>query len=124
VTAEDCGSIKALHEAMGMTYKFPDLTTPLFPLNRCIENENSCIVGAAALKLTAESFIWIDPKLLDRKKIAVVALLDRTMEREASELGLEQVSAWIPPEVEQRFAKLLTRLGWIRSPWQSWTKNF
>src|SRR5271165_3905701 len=78
------------------------------------------IVGAALLRLTAEAYLLLDPKAgSPRERWEWLLGLHGVTEREAVRLGLEDVHAWLPPEIAAKFGKRLTRLGWVQD--DEWT---
>jgi hypothetical protein len=78
------------------------------------------IVGAALLRLTAEAYLLLDPKAgTPRQRWEWLLGLHAVTEREAARRGLEDVHAWLPPEIAGKFGKRLTRLGWVRD--DEWT---
>jgi len=42
---------------------------------------------------------------------------------EAWKLGLEQLSAWLPEEIDKSFAKRMEGMGFKKSPYVCWTLN-
>lgn len=73
------------------------------------------IVGAALLRLTAEAYLLLDPKVgTPRERWEWLLRLHAATEQEATRRGLEDVHAWLPPEIAAKFGKRLTRVGWIR----------
>ena len=120
-TPEDLGTIARFHEAMGMGYEFPDWG-PLYAIQRVAVSADGRAIAAAAVKLTGEAFLWLDPAASNVVKAAALVELGTQCSQASSALGLEDVSCWVPPEIEPSFGPVLERLGWLRSPWQSWTK--
>ncbi|MGB9507092.1 MAG: hypothetical protein WBQ91_12935 [Candidatus Acidiferrum sp.] len=84
------------------------------------EGAGSCapagkILGAALLRLTAEAYLLLDPSVgRPRERWQWLLGLHAVTEREAARRGLEDVHAWLPPEIASKFGKRLTRLGWMR----------
>lgn len=78
------------------------------------------IVGAAFLRLTAEAYLLLDPKAgTPRERWEWLLRLHAATECDAAQRGLEDVHAWLPPEIAAKFGKRLTRLGWVRD--DAWT---
>ena len=78
------------------------------------------ILGAALLRLTAEAYLLLDPRAgTPRERWEWLLGLHAATEQEASRRGLEDVHAWLPPEIAAKFGKRLTRLGWVRD--DAWT---
>jgi len=139
----DLNALRAIHAAQGFDYKLPDLSNPLFVTklvltdgnaaaqkeNRQLEagatrgNEpkgNCPIRGAAFLRLTAEAYLLLDPRAgTPRDRWQWLLALHAAAERDAWQRGLEDVHAWLPPPIAERFGKRITRLGWLRD--DSWT---
>ena len=83
-------------------------------------NAGQGIVGAALLRLTAEAYLLLDPKAgTPRQRWEWLLGLHALTEREAVRRGLEDVHAWLPPEIAAKFGRRLTRLGWVRD--DEWT---
>ena len=137
----DLAALRAIHTAQGFAYPLPDLTNPLF-VTKLILSENSQsnstdrdvregpaaqsappqekILGAALLRLTAEAYLLLDPRAgTPRQRWQWLLQLHAATERDAWQRGLEDVHAWLPPPIAQRFGKRIERLGWRRD--DSWT---
>lgn len=137
---EDLEALRALHAAQGFAYPFPDLANPLFvsrlvlaerdaDLPSCSSADGSAgndgqaggrIVGAALLRLTAETYLLLDPRSgTPRERWRRLLMLHAAAERDAWRRGLEDVHAWLPPPIAGRFGRRLERLGWVRD--DAWT---
>jgi len=83
------------------------------------------IVGAALLRLTAEAYLLLDPrKGSPRERWQWLLAMHEATRREAWARGLEDVHAWLPPEIAAKFGKRLTRLGWVRDDvWTPYCKR-
>jgi hypothetical protein len=126
----DLEELKRIHAVQGFGYAFPDLPDPLFLTKLVIVGDEETgaaeaekgqgIAGAALLRLTAEAYLLLDPQAgTPRKRWEWLLALHNVAEREALNRGLEDVHAWLPPEIAAKFGKRLTRLGWIRD--DGWT---
>jgi hypothetical protein len=143
----DFEELRRIHAAQGFGYAFPDLGNPLFLTKLVLtseeagENEGreevakeqscrdgaqgSCaptgrIVGAALLRLTAEAYLLLEPEAgTPRRRWEWLLGLHGATEREAARRGLEDVHAWLPPEIAGKFGKRLRKLGWVRD--DEWT---
>ena len=81
---------------------------------------NSRIVGAALLRLTAEAYLLLDPGAgTPRERWQWLLALHEAARRDAWLRGLEDVHAWLPPRIAEKFGRRLQRLGWRRD--DSWT---
>jgi hypothetical protein len=127
---KDLEALRRIHAAQGFGYAFPDLANPLFLTKLVLEEESReerpetnhkpSIVGAALLRLTAEAYLLLDPQTgTPRQRWEWLLGLHAATEQEALRRGLEDVHAWLPPEIAAKFGKRLTKLGWIRD--DTWT---
>jgi len=78
------------------------------------------IHGAAFLRLTAEAYLLLDPRIgTPRERWQWLLALHAAAERDAWHRGLEDVHAWLPPPIAQKFGHRLARLCWRRD--DTWT---
>lgn len=78
------------------------------------------VLGAAFLRLTAEAYLLLDPRAgTPRERWQWLLALHEAARRDAWQRGLEDVHAWLPPTIAQKFGRRLDRLGWRRD--DSWT---
>lgn len=119
----DIEELKRLHGEMGMTYAFPNLGDELTVIKRVVKDENNKIIAGASVKIIGEGYIWIDPGVSVRGRLSAIKLLDMRLNQEAKAKGFSQVSIWVPPNVPGGFDHLLEQIGWMKSPWPSWTRN-
>ena len=78
------------------------------------------ILGAALLRLTAEAYLLLDPRAgTPRERWQWLLALHEAARRDAWQRGLEDVHAWLPPPIAQKFGRRLERLGWRRD--DAWT---
>ena len=126
----DLAQLKAIHASQGFDYAFPDLSNPLFITKLVVTDgqkngeqhdargtteRNEKILGAAFLRLTAEAYLLLDPKSgAPRDRWQSLLALHAAASRDAWQRGLEDVHAWLPPPIAQKFGRRLQCLGWIR----------
>ena len=145
--AADLDELRQIHAAQNFPYAFPDLANPLFltklvltdedrtPSHRAVSSptahrsrttEHTKILGAALLRLTAEAYLILDPQLKNpRDRWNAILALHAAAQRDAQQRGLEDVHAWLPPQVAQKFGRRLARLGWRRDDdWTPYCKRF
>lgn len=87
-----------------------------------VEQASACspILGAALLRLTAEAYLLLDPRAgTPRERWQWLLALHAAAERDAWQRGLEDVHAWLPPSIAQKFGRRIARLGWRRD--DAWT---
>lgn len=119
---KDLAALRAIHARQGFEYAFPDLGNPLFLTKLVLGREEGGkgIAGAALLRLTAEAYLLLDPKRgTPKERWQWLLRLHEATRRQAWERGLEDVHAWLPPEIAAKFGRRLTRLGWVRD--DEWT---
>lgn len=78
------------------------------------------VFGGALLRLTAEAYLLLDPRAgTPRERWQWILALHEATRRDAWQRGLEDVHAWLPPPIAQKFGRRLERIGWRRD--DSWT---
>ena len=128
-TAADLESLRQLHSAQGMPYQFPDLTNPLFLTKLVIERDSPDtdsreVVGAILLRLTSEAYFLLDPSAgTPRDRWQALLTLHEAARTDAARRGLDDAHAWLPPQVANAFGRRLSRLGWFREPWPSFSRS-
>jgi hypothetical protein len=127
-TDADLSALRQLHSAQNLPYRFPDLANPLFLTKLVVENESSSsavreVVAAALLRVTAEAYLLLDPHAgTPRDRWNALLLLHEAARADAARRGLDDVHAWLPPQVAQAFGRRLARLGWFAEPWPSYSR--
>lgn len=121
---EDWQAIKKLHENSGLPPAcLADVSDPLFVLRRVIESEGR-IAMAAFVRITSEPFLLVDHAIgKPEDRWALLWALTEDICRKAKERGIDQLTAWIPPDVEKSFGERLIALGFQPSKWKSYTRN-
>lgn len=113
--------IAEIHAEQQLDYRMIDLDNP-WVVAASVCEEDGKIMGAAVLKMEAETYLFIRPNAPAAVKWDAVRLLQRHLLRQAIALGIEQLVAYVPSCVKQ-FAKRLTALGWTpqRDGWCPWS---
>jgi hypothetical protein len=94
---------------------------PLFIVHR-VREENDKVVMAAFAKCTAEIFVLVDHQSgTPEQRWEWLKEMTADMKRMLWLQGMEEMSAWIPRELEKTFAPRLKELGFEKSPWSSYT---
>jgi hypothetical protein len=133
-TENDLDVLRSIHSEQRFDYALPDLRNPLFVTklvladadpsqekqNRHPETGATKILGAALLRLTAEAYLLLDPRVgTPRERWQWLLALHAAAERDAWQRGLEDVHAWLPPPIARKFGKRIAHLGWLRD--DAWT---
>jgi hypothetical protein len=118
---EDAQAIKDIHKSQGFDYALPDLTSPLI-LIRKVRVVDGQVVGAMFLRLTAETFLLVDGSPVTRGR--AIEELQPEVIRAAWEKGLNDIVCVVPPEIEETFSPVLTRMGWAKErPWPLYSRS-
>jgi len=131
---DDLEKAHAIHTANGLHENcFPNLiirtaegkdeANALF-ITRSVYEHDGKPAMMAFLKITAEIFLLVDHEMgTPEERWTWMQEFNAYIRHEAWKRGLEQLTCWIPPEIEESFAKRLTEMGYVKSPWTSWTLN-
>jgi len=117
----DLGTIQALHHAQNLGYEPPDWTKMLVS---AVVEVNGEIQMAAFLRQTAETFLLLDPDPDNnkREKLGQLLILHKEIMRPAMRAGLTDFHAWLPPQLDLKFGRLLMHLGWEKPLWTCYSK--
>jgi len=117
----DFGPIEHFHADSGIDYRMPDLGGPLFPIKKVAELDGQ-VAGALALRLCAETFLWLDKQRRPQEKMQIMRDLQTEVLAEAWKNGLDEIHAAIPPI---GFDRRLKQFGWEpdRNGWVLWTRR-
>ena len=118
----DIDAIKRIHRASGL----PETCFPPLQSANCIvkvvAEDSQGITQAGFVKLTGEAFVLVDhSRRSSQERWETLQRLVARGLKDSADYGIDDVSAWIPPEIEPSFGKRLEALGWIRSPWRNYT---
>lgn len=107
-----------------LQYKNKIILNPRFQINRVCEDENGKIGVAAFLKITSEPYLLLDHGVgtPEWRWVALIELMEN-MAAEAKRKGLEDCTCWVPPHLVDSFGPRLLSLGFMESPWASFTKK-
>lgn len=115
---QDIEALKAIHEASGFDYQWPNLEDPLFVVKRVVV-ENGRVVQGIALKIEAEVYILVDASWgTPQQRWQRLRELTEEAKRAAWEKGLDSLVCVVPPEIADSFEKRLKQIGMTRDrPW-------
>ncbi len=117
----DMEKLAQFHSEMGLGYKLPESFGPLFAVRKAVIDEKGQVVALAAVKVIGEAYIWLDVEDSGFKRAKCVKILNEACSKEASLLGIDEVSAWVPTKLIRCFRKTLETLGWRKSPWRNFS---
>lgn len=122
--ASDEPILRALHEAQGFDYPFPDLSHPQFVGIVVAADENDVPVQAIAARKTVEVYMLGDPNWRTPAwRLRVFAQLHGSIHRLVFSQGFTDAHAFLPPKIARAFGKRLQRnFGWVPSTWQSFCR--
>ena len=102
----------------------PDVKdNPLFVVKSVYEHEGSAAM-MCLVKVTGEIFLFLDHTIgTPEERWEQLKEFKKYIRMRAWQLGLDQLSAWIPEEIEKSFGKRLNDLGFVKSPYACYTLN-
>lgn len=112
--AEDIPALKAIHEAMGLDYPFPDLLGSDVS-HVMVVVEDGKVLGCGINILVAETRILLSPTLDPRDKWTAIRLGQAAMNHWAKLHGVRELVAVIPDWLVPKMLKRLKQLQWIES---------
>jgi len=116
--------IKAIFAKQGLPEAcWPDLKSKTFVVKKVVESPNGQVAMAGFVRKVCEPFLILDHDAVDPawRWMALQDLSDN-LALCARIHGYEHATLWVPPAKEQSFGPRLESLGFIRSPWQSYSK--
>jgi hypothetical protein len=76
------------------------------------------VTMAILVRLTAETYLLHDPSAgTPRRRWQNFLALHQAARHAAAARGLDDVQAFLPPQIARAFGRRLERLGWRRDPW-------
>lgn len=122
----DFEQVKAIHDASGIDYSFPDLSAPLFLVTKVLVVDG-VIRACGGMYLQLECYLWIDHSNWadPDQKLAAIKALDRACMDAAWLRGIDCAVLWLPPGMERFGERLVSDLGFNRDRdgWVSFSKR-
>jgi hypothetical protein len=116
----DVPALERLHAAMNLGYKLPDPRTAFFVRTGIFDGPR--LVTAVLGRKTSEAYLLLDrewgtpaERWENIQRLIVAAAEQAKLE------GIDDVHVWIPPAMEQRFAKRLEDFAFVKAPWNCYT---
>jgi hypothetical protein len=120
----DLTALAEIHAENGLPPNcMPDPADPLMLIKAVVEQHGKPVM-ATFLKGTSEIYLLVDHNYsTPEDRWQMMQELRDYLCREAWRLGLDQMTCWVPPEIDKSFSKRLEELGFQRSTWASYTLN-
>lgn len=100
-----------------------DEPNPLFVVKRVLEHEGQTAM-MCFLKIRSELYFFLDHKVgTPEQRWEWLKEFTEDMKHEAWKKGLDQLTAFVPPDIDESFSKRLEELGFIRSKWVPYSLN-
>lgn len=121
----DLAAIKAIHEASGIDYKLPNVSSPIFLVKKVIEVDG-VIRAAGAAYIQVELYLWLDKSDWGdpEQKLAAIQTLDQEIIEQCWLQGVECAVLWLPPGMGRFGERLTKQLGFHkdRDGWVTYSK--
>jgi hypothetical protein len=113
----DLERLKEIHRKQGFEYPMPDLSDPTFITGAVMEDGEA--QSALFLRLTAEAYLFMDPTAgTPRDRWQSFLELHENARAMALKIGLQDVHAFLPPNLGTGFDRRLKKLGWGSDTWR------
>lgn len=121
-TEEDFEAVRRIHEASGLDYRLPDLSSPLF-LSKMVAVRNGEVTTMLAGRIDVETYLITSGK--PAEKLQDIEQLQQIFLSDLWSKGVDTAYCSVPPEVNKHFAKRMRRLGWEeqRGGWKNWYRE-
>jgi hypothetical protein len=123
-THDDKVAVDKIHEANNLPDVCrPDTDNPLFVLGQVAELKGK-VAMAVNVKLQGELFLTLDHSAGTPEELwNTLQAISKSICDAAYVRGLDQVSAWLPPEMDESFGKRMLEMGYVKSPFVCYTRN-
>jgi len=100
------------------------ILNPLFSIRAVCEAPDGRVAMMAFSKIQGELFLILDHRVgTPEERWQWLLEFKSWVAHEAWKQGLDQLTAFVPPDIEESFAKRLESMGFQRSPYIPWTLN-
>ena len=95
----------------------------LFVVN-AVKEVDGKIAMMSFLKVRSEIYVLVDHNVgTPEERWEWLKEINAHMAEEARKKGLDQVTAFLPPELDKAFGKRLEEMGYVKGLWQSYSLN-
>jgi hypothetical protein len=99
------------------------VNNPLFVVKRVYEHQGQTAM-LCFLKIRSELYLFVDHAAgTPEERWQLLQEVTNDMKVEAAKLGLDQMTAFVPPEIEESFGKRLVEMGFIKSAYVPYSLN-
>ena len=121
----DIAEIKAMYEHQGFEYEMPDLLGSKMESVMVVEDENTgeplCAVAAERI---LQLYFFAGDFGPPHARFHAIRLLHEAMDEQLRQKGYNEVNAFLPPRIAERFGRWLERRFRWRPNWKSWARHF
>lgn len=99
---DDFETIKALHEATGIDYKFPNLNSALFLVTKVMEVDGVIRMALGAY-IQVEYYLWMDKTewAFPEEKLEFIRQIEKDVTEEVWLKGVNEAVLYLPPGMER-----------------------
>jgi hypothetical protein len=117
----DLKQVQQIHRAQNLGYDFPPINDPTFFIRIVGEHEGK-IVQAAFAHITAEIYFMLDPETgtPQERHLWFLSMQEVGRELASNPGGLDDLHAFLPPQMEKSFARRLMVHGWKKALWPAY----
>jgi hypothetical protein len=116
---EDFPAIFRMHREMGFDYRLPNLQKTV----SCVIEVDGEPQMAGFLRKTAETYLLMHRDAPKRDQLGRLLILHQELAAPARRAGFDDIHAWLPPEIDKPFGRLLLHLGWTKPLWPSYSRK-
>jgi hypothetical protein len=116
--SSDLPAVRAIFDAQQLGYSFPDLEKPTYFI-RLVGERDGRVVQAAFAHLTAEIYFLLDRThgTPQERHLDFMDMQEVGRELAWKPGGLDDLHAFLPPQLERAFGKRLMAHGWKKALW-------
>ena len=112
----DVEELKAIHADQGFAYDFPE-----WDMGATVEIDGR-VDRAVLIRRTSEAYYLLRSKQNQsreevKRELGIMLALHKELAAPLKRMDIHDVHAWLPPEISERFGKLMLHMGWTRPLW-------
>jgi hypothetical protein len=116
--------LKQIHAKQGFDYDFPDISEAQFIVRAVYADDNDIPIQAILARQTVELYMLSDSSVgTPGERLEIFKELYGAVRAELKRLGVADVHAWLPPQVQKSFGRRLVKMfGFTESKWRCFWK--